>query len=92
MLSTIFANASSKAAAAIHLRGKAQTQAVEDIRTLMSEARDEGLYHRDDCVEMVEYLLAQPKVSTYDLRELTRHLNTLTRCAEWVEHARGQNL
>lgn len=84
-LSDVLMEAAHKATQAIFLRGKAQAAAVEEIRTLMSEAQDLGLYHRDDNVDVIELTLDQPKLTTGDARELQKRLNVLVRCAEWVE-------
>lgn len=86
LLSDIFAEASLKAIEASSMRpSRKRNEVVEEIRTLMSEARDQGIYYRDDQVDMVEAMLDQPKVDTTDLRELVKRFNSLSRCAEWVE-------
>ena len=101
LLSEILAEAAEKAKEAIPLPwgpegdapieegGPERDEAIEEIRTLMSEARDEGFYHRDDHVETVELLLAKERVDATDLREIRAKLDVLVRCAEWVEAAKG---
>lgn len=89
LLSDVFSEAAHHATVALHARGKALDEAVGRIGLLMSEARDLGIYHRDDNVETVELILAQPKVTSVDVRELQTKLNVLARCAEWFEVARG---
>lgn len=92
LLSQVFAEAADKADEVTRLdvrrEGKVRALRIEEIRTLMSEARDLGIYYRDDNVEALEVILGKAKPNYAEELELRKRFRILVRCAEWVEVSR----
>lgn len=88
LLSQVFAEAADKADEMVQLGARewqARARQIEEIRTLMSEARDLGIY-----VEALEGILGKPKPNYAEELELSKRFRLLVRCAEWVEVSRFQ--